>query len=386
MNVKQIYTLVNTALGEVTGTTDLVQEDLTNLVDIGDTLSSTDVDNFVKQLVDRIGKTVFLERAYEGFAAKLYKDAWEFGSVLQAIQFKLVQAEEDPSWNLQNGQSVDQYIFHKPTIEVKYFNKKAAFELPLTIVEKQVKEAFVSASAMNSFISGLELAIRNSLTIAIDDQARWAINNMIGLTLHNEHATGDYSTTGIKHINLLAEYNARYSTTLSADDALTDKEFIKYACFRIGQISDRLKSMSTLYNIDGSEVFTPSANQNMMLLSDFKRAADVYLQSETFNEEFTKLPEAQSIPFWQGSGDDYSFESVSSINIKTSDGDAVACSGILGIICDEWAVSLCNEDQHITSAYNARGEYTNYFYKDAIHMMCNTSQNFVVFTITEATS
>ena len=381
MTVKQIYTLVNAALGEVTGATDLVQEDLTGLVDAGDGLSTADVDNFVKQLVDRIGKTVFLERAYEGFAAKLYKDAWEFGSVLQAIQFNLVDAEEDPSWNLQDGQSVDQYIFHKPTIEVKYLNQKAAFELPLTICEKQVREAFTSGSKMNSFISGLELAIRNSLTIAIDDQARWAVNNMIGLTLLDEHSTGVFTTSGIKHVNLLAEYNAAYSTTLTADEAMLDKEFIRYACYRIGQISDRIKAMSTLYNIAGSQVFTPAANQNLMLLSDFKRAADVYLQSETFHDEFTALPAAQSIPFWQGSGDDFSTEKCSTINIKTSEGDAVEKSYIIGVLCDEWAVSLCNEDRHITSAYNARGEYTNYFYKDAIHMMCNPSQNFVVFTL-----
>ena len=383
MNVKQIYELVNGALSEVTGKTDLIQEDLQGLVDAGEDLSPADVDNFTKQLVDRIGKTVFLQRAYDGFAAKLYKDAWEFGSVLQAIQFKLVDAEEDPSWNLTDGSSVDQYIFHKPTIEVKYFNKKAAFELPLTIVEKQVREAFTSASSMNSFISGIELAIRNSLTIAIDDQARWAINNMIGLTLHDEHSTGDYTASGIKHINLLAEYKAQVDSTMTAEKALKSSEFIKFACYRIGQISDRLKSMSTIYNVEGSQVFTPSGDQMMMLLSDFKRAADVYLQADTFNEEYTKLPDSQSIPFWQGSGDDYSFDKVSDINIVTSAGDTVHCGGILGVLCDKWAVALCNEDSHITSAYNARGEYTNYFYKNAIHMICNTSQNFVVFTITE---
>jgi|GEM_PF-1618186 len=384
MNVKQIYTLVNGALGEVTGQTDLIQEDLTGLVDAGETLSNADLDNFCKNLVDRIGKTVFLERAYEGYAVKLYKDAWEFGSVLQAIQFKLVNAEEDPSWNLTDGQSVDQYIFHKPTVEVSYYNKKAAFELPLTLCEKQVREAFVSGSAMNSFLSALELAVRNSLTIAIDDQARWAVNNMIASTMIDDHADGHYYETGIKHVNLLAEYKALHTdSTLTADDCLFDTDFIKFACYRIGQVSDRIKSMSTLYNINGSEVFTPASNQVLMLLSDFKRAADVYLQSTTFNEEYTKLPASQSVPFWQGTGDDYSLAKVSDINIKTDDGTAFHAGGIIGVLADEWAVALCNQDQHITSAYNARGEYTNYFYKDAIHMICNKSQNFVVFTITE---
>ena len=35
MNVKQICSLVNTVSGEVLGTTDLVHEDLTGIVDLG---------------------------------------------------------------------------------------------------------------------------------------------------------------------------------------------------------------------------------------------------------------------------------------------------------------------------------------------------------------
>ena len=55
MEVKQIYTLVNSVTGEILGKSDILKEDLSNVVDMGKELfSNTDVDNYVKSLVNRI--------------------------------------------------------------------------------------------------------------------------------------------------------------------------------------------------------------------------------------------------------------------------------------------------------------------------------------------
>ena len=63
MKVTQIKDIINSVTGEVLGKTDLVAEDLSNLVDIGNEIVDTsNVDNYVNKLVDRIGKTVFVNR------------------------------------------------------------------------------------------------------------------------------------------------------------------------------------------------------------------------------------------------------------------------------------------------------------------------------------
>lgn len=67
MTVKQIYELMNTVTSEVLGKTDLVAEDLSNVVDVGTELfNATAVDNYVKTLVNHIGKVIFVNRPYSG--------------------------------------------------------------------------------------------------------------------------------------------------------------------------------------------------------------------------------------------------------------------------------------------------------------------------------
>ena len=59
MKITQIKDLVNSSLKEVDGTSVLLKEDLSNVVDVGQSIIGSDnVDNYVKKLIDRIGKTV----------------------------------------------------------------------------------------------------------------------------------------------------------------------------------------------------------------------------------------------------------------------------------------------------------------------------------------
>ena len=65
MEVKQIYTLMNSVTNEVLGKSDIVKEDLSNVVDVGtEIFGSSSVDNYVKSLVNHIGKVIFVNQAY----------------------------------------------------------------------------------------------------------------------------------------------------------------------------------------------------------------------------------------------------------------------------------------------------------------------------------
>lgn len=385
MDVKQIYTLINSVSGEVLGKTDIVTEDLTGIVDLGkEVFNQNAVDNYVKSLVNHIGKVIFVNRPYAGKVPSVLMDAWEFGSVLEKISADVPEAEENDTWNLTDGQSYDQDVFHKPTVTAKFFNSKVTFEVPVSITERQVKESFSNAAQLNGFISMIYASVEKSMTIKADALIMRTINNMIAETvLADAQAFGaDLSSASTARcVNLLKLYKTSTNTTLTAEQALTNPDFIRFASYVMGTYADRLQSISTVFNIGGKERFTPKDMLHVVLLSDFAKAAQTYLYSDTFNRGDVLLPQAETVPFWQGSGQNYEFASTGNINIKESGGKAVEISGVLGVMFDRDALGVCNLDRRVTTNYNAKAEFFNNYYKFDAGYFNDTNENFVVFFI-----
>jgi hypothetical protein len=380
MKVTQIWEIMNTVTSEVLGKTDLVAEDLSNIVDVGDQIfGSTNVDNYVKKLVDRIAKVVFVNRPYSGNIPSVLMDSWDYGAVVEKVSAELPDAVENESWELENGGEYNPNIFYKPAISAKFFNNKVTFEIDMSFTERQVKGSFSSASEINSFLTMIQNAVEKSFTVKLDGLIMRTINNMIGETFNAD-------TAGIKAVNLLEGYNAVATTPTTAAKALTDKEFIRYASMQMALYIDRLSRISTLFNVGGKDRFTPADMLNVVMLSDFKAAANSYLQSDTFHNEYTKLPNADTVPYWQGSGTDYAFSKVSAINVKTSSGATVAKSGILAVMFDHEALGVSNLDRRVTTHFNPKGEFYNNFFKMDCGAFNDLDENFVVFYVEDATA
>ena len=388
MKVNQIYELMNSVTSEILGKENVLQEDLSNVVDVGtEIFNGTDVDNYVKSLVNHIGKVVFVNSPYSGNVPSVIMDSWEFGSVLEKIQADIPQATENESWDLTDGQSYDVDIFYKPSVSAKFFNKKVTFEVSMSFTELQVKESFTSANQLNGFLSMLYNAVENSMTIKIDSLIMRTINNMIAETVYNDiPLTGEetYSDkTGTKAVNLLKQYNDLTGGTLTVDKALSDEGFIKYSTYVINLYTDRLSKISTLFNVGGKERFTPKDKLNIVMLSDFKASSNVYLQANTFNKDLVELPKADTIPYWQSSGKNYSLTDISSINVKlTKEGTSnriVNMSGILAVMFDKDSLGVTNLDRRVTTNYNAKAEFFNNYYKFDAGYFNDLNENFVVF-------
>ena len=390
MVVKQIYELINSVSGEVLGKTDIIKEDLTGVVDLGnEVFNQGAVDNYVKSLVNHIGKVIFVNRPYAGKIPSVLMDAWEFGSVLEKISAEIPAATENDTWNLTDGTEYKQDIFHKPVVSAKFFNSKVTFEVPVSITERQVKESFSSAAQLNGFLSMIYSAVEKSMTIKTDALIMRTINNMIGETLFADAAK--FTTTGktlnygsastVRCVNLLYLYNQAKGTTLTADKCLTDGEFIRFASYQMGLYADRLQSISKLFNVGGKERFTPKDALHTVLLSDFAKGAQAYLYADTKNMEQVLLPNAESVASWQGSGQDYGFAHTSAINIKTSGNHEINISGVLGVMFDRDALGVCNLDKRVTTNYNAKAEFFNNYYKFDAGYFNDTNENFVVFFV-----
>lgn len=392
MKVAQIYSLVNDVTKEVLGKENVIQEDLSNVVDVGtEIFNATDVDNYVKSLVNHIGKVIFVNRPYTGNLPSVLMDSWEFGSVLEKIQADLPQATENESWELTDGESYDTNVFYKPSVSAKFFNKKVTFEIPMSFTELQVKQSFSNANQLNGFLSMLYNSVENAMTIKIDSLVMRTINNMIAETMYSELYSGekvDYSKTGVKAVNLLKMYNDKFTRTLTQEQALTDMEFMKFASYTISLYVDRLSKISTLFNVGAKERFTPKDKLNIVLLSEFKASASSYLQADTFNENYVALPNAETVPYWQGSGKNYSFKDTSKISVKlTQDGTKdriIETSGIVGVMFDRDSLGVTNLDRRVTTNYNAKAEFYNNYYKFDCGYFNDLNENFIVFFIAES--
>ena len=389
MKVTQLHELVNTTTSEILGESGVVLEDLSNVVDIGkEIINSDNVDNYVKKLVNHIGKVVFKNRLYAGGVPSVLMDSWEYGSILEKVTADMPIATENESWKLENGVDYSPDVFYQPTVEAKFFNSKVTFEIPLSFTEMQVKESFSSKEQLNGFISMLTISVENAMTVKLDALIMRTINNMTAETIANEltdSETGSIVETDstVKAVNLLTLFNEGKESgqQVTKDNALSNPDFIRFATYQIGLYSDRMSKISTLFNVGGKERFTPKDLQHIVLLSDFAKSAETYLTADLQNKEYVSLPKHDSVPYWQGSGENYSVEEISSINVKTASGLTVNVSGILGVMFDRDAIGVTNLDRRVTTNYNPKAEFYTNFYKFDAGYYNDLNENFVVFFI-----
>ena len=383
MKVTQLKDIVNSVTSEVLGKQDVLAEDLSNLVDVGNEIvDSENVDNYVKKLIDRIGKVIFVNRLYAGGVPSVLMDSWEFGSIVEKISADMPDAEENDSWKLQDGQTYSQDTFYQPKVSAKFFNSKVTFDVKLSFTTEQVKESFASVNELNAFLSMLETGVKNSMTVKLDGLIMRTINNFTGQIINSGQA--------MQKVNLLADYNTATGQTLKANKALLDKDFLKYASLVIKKYQARITKMSTLFNQGGKARFTNINDLHTVLLSDFADSAEVYLMSDTYHNDTVSLPAHETVPYWQGSGKNYDFNSISSIDVKIDAGNKTAKeikqTGIVGVMFDTNALGVSNLNQRTTTAYNARAEFYTNFYKMDAGYFNDLNENFVVFYIADPVS
>lgn len=382
MKVTQIHEIVNTVTSEVLGKENVVAEDLSNIVDIGKEIVDLDkVDNYVNKLVHHIGKVEFTNQKYTGNAKSVLMDSWEYGSILQRIDAELPTAYENDTWNLVDGKSYDPNIFYQPKVTSQFFDNKVTFEIPISFAEKQVKDSFSNKTQLNGFLSMLTNQVETSMTIKLDSLIMRTINNYIGNVL-------DANNTNTS-VNLLKMYNDKTGEKLTVKDCLTDSGFLRFANFIINTYVDRVSRISTLFNIGGKERFTNNENKNLILLTDFVNSSDVFLQADIKHNELTGVSNFETVPYWQGSGNNFTFEDISSINVKvnngTKTGKDVKKSGIIGVLFDRYSLGVTNLDKRVTTNYNPKAEFYTNFYKSDSGYFNDFNQNFIVFYVEDST-
>lgn len=403
MKVNQIATMLNELNEAMVGSDVTFADDLSNIVDAGKQIldftgeSNDNYDRFIGKMIDRIGRTIYVDRAYTSQAPDILKDSWAYGSILMKVRAELMDAQENATWQLgdiANGTGLsndqdalgnpivpsrlDPFVLNKPNVAAKFYNKRATYEVPITLVDYQLREAFTSAAEMSRFIAMIENRIRVKRTLCTDALVMATIRNLAGVKL----ATG-------KAINLLPLYNATITTPITAADYWTNPDAIRFANKTISLQAKYMEGASTLYNEGDYVTFTPSDRLKAVFLAEFVKDAEVYLYSDTFHNEYDKLEGYSEVAYWQGSSTDGSLSSRSSIMGTFIDNDeklvSGAADGVIAVLFDEEAAAVCCENDRTTSQRNGRAEYINYFYKwDALYMN-DLEENCIVFYVSDDT-
>lgn len=399
MKVNQISSMLNGIWGEVLGQTGLVvAEDLSNLVDVGrvitaDAAFGDNFDNYTKDIIDKVGKTIFVDRVYRAKDLGIWRDSWEYASVLEKIRCDVGEFKDNCEWDLTKDVDANQikdyndnlsshieelFKFIPAKVQAKYFNLKTTFKTTISITRKQLKSAFNSASEMARFIGMIENRIMSKMEIAKDELQRRTIVNLIGTKI----------AANKNVVDLKAEFEAAGGTAITTlAEALRDPDFLKFAAKRITQDREFLTIPSTMYTNGTFYNHTPIEDSRLIVLSDLDAGLKFNLYGDTYNQEFVKLDNYKTVPFWQGTGTAMGLLDRANINIKTaSSGEADPAvtltgeKGIIGILFDRDAAMVCNETPEVRSQYNADGNFTNFFYCYDCSYFNDFDENAIIYT------
>lgn len=381
-NVNQIYSIVNATAKQSMGKSAIEVTDTSTLVALGDAVLSSDTsrDKFVGALVDRIGKTVYGVRRYRATGNNnIVKEPFEYGCILQKINVKLPEARENKSWEIGAGDYKPEFApVIKPTVRQKLFDKISTWEVAVTIPDRILKTAFLNGTAMAVFIDAIFTAMDNMVEVALENNVNLTKASFIARKLSGKN---EFPCTAV---DLLTQYNTLTNAELTIESALRNKEFYQWAGNQILLWVSRLRRMSTLFNNEGYERFTPQENLVVDILDSFATGSNTYLQSDVYHNELTKLPKYNEVNYWQGSGLTFNFDDTSSISVKLSESVTVTQKGIIGMAYDEEAIGVTIDNRKMTSERNNHDEYTNYYSKFDIGYFNDMSENGIIFYMTES--
>ena len=380
MQTQQIYNLVNSVNQQSEGKIDITVTDTASLVSLGDAvLSGNNTEPFLNSLCQLIYRDIIEGRAYKSPLRSLMKGSAQWGAIVRKISVDMPELVEEKAVPLADGPGLDQYQIKLPKAHQHLYVSRTPYSAFVTIQRAWLKEAFRNEEGMEQFIAMIFLKIQNRLELSIENLTKMAVANYIGLAKESQT------------FNLVTLYNAEVSEDMavaSGLQALHNPAFMRWAVGFIKEVMSNIASMSTLYNYDGEERFTPYRDQHLMMLSRFKTQLETTALYGAFNEEYINIVKKEIVPHWQGSGTEaMKFDKQSAINVKVrtpgSDTTTQAqVANVVAVLFDDEAVGAYRQINEVaTTPLNARGLYTNTWFHEQQMWFNATDENLVVFTL-----
>lgn len=374
----QIYTIVNATNKQMMGESAIVVTDTKGLMSTGDAVMQTDKDTdaWVHALADLIGRTIFGIRAYRTENLYMVWHAFDYGLAMRKIYVDLPEIVENTAWQIGEESYEPEYAPQiKPDVKQHIFKNLTTFEIDISIPDDILRTAFRSAEEMASLISAIFMAIDNRVQLAIEAcgeliRAAFAARKLV---------KADYCGS----INLFTRFKLAFpSSTITADTALYDPNFLRWSASQIKLWTRRMRKMSTLFNNEGYKRHTPQSDLVLILLDEYDSNLTTYLEADTYHNELVAIPNFTTVPYWQGSGQKFEFADTSKISVKLEEnGTTVTQGGIIALAYDYQALGMMIDRRKITTERNAKAEYTNYYNKVTRSFFNDMSENGIVFYV-----
>lgn len=325
-----------------------------------------------------ISRSISDVRPYTAQDLGIIRETSEWGMLLRKLYVYPMETQQNESWSVQDGQTYSPYVVHKLLAAEKVFSGFDTWEINPTIPDIQLFPAFESADAAAAFLSAERQAVVTSQSMYIEALQRLVVANYLG-----EKLAHGADVNGVHYINLLKLYNTTYSKSLTAAQAMSDPDALRFFSFQIARWIKNIQSIGTWFNFEGYYRHTPQDRLRVTMLGYFADIAPFYLYADTFHEKFVELPNYFAVPYWQSAGTDWDVQTLSSINLKTSGGTQVACSYILAALTDIDAIFMTIDKPTSHALYNPRIEVTHEWWKRIAGYANNFAENAIVFTLAD---
>lgn len=391
MKYKLIGEALNEVYRELIGESDLIKEDLSNIVEVGKTITDNinygeNVENYTKKLIDKVGRIIFRQNKLELSHLPIFRDSWEFGSIAEKVRVEAPATSEDRTFDLSNYTGEDVFKLSIPKTSAKFFNNSTTFQLKISLPKVQVKSAWNSAREMSQFISLIENSIKQKLAVDLLSLEYRTQANLIA----EKFKSGNSNCL----INLLEEYIYETGdTSVNSEKFLTNEKALRFANKKIKMMRNLITKPSILYADGGYVNVTAPDEQVLTILTDFDASLATYLYSVNRHNDFVKLENYTVVPYWQSGGTSDDYETRSKIKVIPASEGAMPSGedtrmvieedNILAILQDYRASAVTCQHSDVESINVPDARMINYWYFEDANYVNDTDENVIVFYLSD---
>ena len=393
LSFNQLSTLLNAILVQANGIGSIQVTDTSSFITGGQEALKAGYDTLSTAISQVLSRTIFSVRPYKARFKGMDMTIQQYGNITRKLSVVDKAFEDDDSIDplqIVDGGSIDPFVINKPLVQQENFYGMEVYKKVLTIYDWQLDQAFSGPDQFASFIGMMMQNASDMLEQARETTKRMTLVNLIGAII------GNYSTN--QQIQLVTAYNAYIgaSPALTWADICGDnshyQRFMRFAYARIASTAALFTERSAKYHVSlsGKTIMrhTPYADQRLYMLGQERYDMEAQVLADAFHDNYLQLADVETVNFWQAINDPDEIN-VTPSYLETTGGNAgtiqkgaaVNQTGIFAVLMDRDACGVVQMNERARTAYNPRGEYTNYFFSVCQRYFNSFTENAVVFTL-----
>lgn len=345
---EQVDQFLKAAGEQAKGKAPISQEVFDGVIQEAGTATLSEKEQFLNSLSGRIIDTMYTDAAWtDKYGDIFFQNSEQFGAIVQIINTEMPEVRQNRAWDqITTGQTtIGSNVVYLPVVKEQLVGGTSSWAVPYAVSGTQMDSAFRNASGLSRFIGYVQLSAENAIKYHLTRMSAANRNNYMMEKL----AKGN-SATNVNVVSLVAEYNAMTGKSLTAQQFLNNQD----GCLRmVNRIFKKYKAlltdMTTLFTLDSTTTgkFIPDDRFTFSVIADFNALLESELYSTTYHDDFVKAKGFREVPSWQGlrgASTTLTFNDLTTINsaredsVIDSSGVDINQSGIIGLMCDKWAV------------------------------------------------